>query len=190
MLVIVLKVYRTEPDKNCPLRLISECALNCSIIFSVANSLSTRMEALLSAFRLFIFSSLILSNVDCEGFLEINDIIPITTNVSANDIEDECGAGEACVRFCCDNSTLCSNLDFFNKSSIAEAEDLDENFRILKGLPSCFYTVSAYEIDSNWSFLKVSLRHWLSQIQTTEGTISEWKHKRGSRRKTFRGNTR
>lgn len=112
------------------------------------------MEAFPSSTRIYFFTCLIFVCVISEESLEINDIVPITTPVSAN--LNECGADEACVRFCCDNKTLCSNQEYFNKSSMAVAEDLDESFRILKGAPPCHKAFGVYEQSTNWSFLKVS----------------------------------
>lgn len=121
------------------------------------------MEALLRPSRIFIYLCLLFICVICEYNPEINDIIPITNSVSANFV-DKCGAGEACVRFCCDNSSLCSNIEYFNKSSMAEAENLDENFKILKGIPSCHETSGIHEQETSWNFLKVSDFHYWFRV--------------------------
>lgn len=114
------------------------------------------MKALSGALRLLILSTFVFVCAFSENVNQkTNDIAPITTKIS-NQVVDKCGVNETCVRFCCDNLVSCANLESFNKSSIPGAEDLDEDFKILKGHPSCRNTSGAFEYDAIWSFLKVS----------------------------------
>lgn len=111
------------------------------------------MEVLSGAPRLLILSSLLFVGAFCgNDNQELNDIAPITAN---NKVVNECQVGEACVRFCCDKTSLCSNLEFFNTSAIAAFENLDDDFKILKGIPECHETSGAFEQNTSWTFLKV-----------------------------------
>lgn len=111
------------------------------------------MDALSGAVKVFILSSFLFFCAFSENVnLKTNNITPITANIS-NQVVDKCDVGETCVRFCCDNHASCASLESFNKSFIPGAEDLDEDFKILKGFPLCH---EKYEHDAIWSILKVS----------------------------------
>lgn len=73
---------------------------------------------------------------------DINDLL-----FPLNSCED---GSESCVRFCCGGNN-CDKSEHFNISYFDEAENLSDNFSIVKGIPCDKY----YNEDGNWSFYKV-----------------------------------
>lgn len=65
----------------------------------------------------------------------------------------ECGENEPCVRFCCDNVTACSDHHYFDLSSWPEAQNLQQNYTVVKGRPPC--EMYAEEDHVSWELLKV-----------------------------------
>lgn len=123
------------------------------------------MEALLKAPSFLILScfTFVCAFGDNE-FKELSDITSITANLSDRFVET-CGVNETCIRFCCENSTSCDVLEFFNKSSVPGGENLKDDFKILEGLPSCHKAGNEYSNDDEWSFFPASRTSCVIEIK-------------------------
>lgn len=68
----------------------------------------------------------------------------------SSSVVEKCGAGQVCVRFCCENKTLCQT---FNLSAIEQAKNMSDGYKIIKGKPCVHMYLETEEI---WSFTAVS----------------------------------
>lgn len=67
-------------------------------------------------------------------------------------IAEKCGEKEACVRFCCDDKTICNDSGHFNLNSLEEASNLNPEYAVIIGRPNC----EMYQPDESWEFSDVS----------------------------------
>lgn len=110
------------------------------------------MEVIWRALTLFAVACLATLCVRCQDAAEENVNQLIEGRLS---VVTECAAGESCVRFCCKNESSCADPDFFDLSGMAEAKDLDSNFKIIRGLPPCAERDEVFHLENEWKFFRV-----------------------------------
>lgn len=73
--------------------------------------------------------------------------------IKSHRVAEKCVESETCVRFCCDNKSLCKDPDHFDLSSLSEAVNLNPNYTVIIGRQDCeMYKVEDHDM---WEFLKV-----------------------------------
>lgn len=67
-------------------------------------------------------------------------------------VAERCGEKEACVRFCCDDESICHDSDHFDLSSLKQASNLNPKYAVIIGRPNC----EMYQSEESWDFSEVS----------------------------------
>lgn len=101
-------------------------------------------------FAVFVGAVLCLSLTNC-GLTAENVVGESSSDSSINfKIVDKCVGN--CVRFCCEDFSECESQEFFDLSSLPQAENLRKPYNVMLNL-SC---ETFFEMDGKWSFLPVS----------------------------------
>lgn len=110
----------------------------------------------MSRTKIFCFCIILATIANCE-------------NVKSKILVDKCGVGETCVRFCCADAEFCSDENVFNLSSLQEARNIGEDYRIFEHRLDCEDWIIE---EDQWMFLPVI---------TTNNNSNYWKTKLNSK---------
>lgn len=79
-----------------------------------------------------------------------NDYSEIIKN---HPVAEKCVESETCVRFCCENKSLCMDPDHFELNALSEAVNLNPNYTVIIGRQDCdMYEAEGHDL---WEFLNV-----------------------------------
>lgn len=99
------------------------------------------------------FSNQLLTVIVLCCVCSLTSAIDYSKIIENHRVVEKCVESETCVRFCCDNESLCKNPDHFELKSLSEAVNLNSNYTVIIGRQECEMYIA--QDHDKWEFFKV-----------------------------------